>query len=350
MSQTKPLAAVAATAGAFVAGGVSARLLDGRKQRRRLQLRDHDAPFGSVHSQPLTVVATDGVALRAEIDARPGSGDTGPGGAGDGPTIVFLHGWMLNMNEWHYQRLALRGHARLMFLDHRGHGASARPDASSCTLAQLATDVRTAIDQLVPTGPIILVGHSMGAMTIMAMAAQYPELFDERVSATVLCSTSAGNVMHRALPLLPLQMLVRAFTPVLDRGRRFNSYSVIKRWGLGSAALPLHVDMTDEMMMGTSSRTIADFYPNFVDLNLYEALPVLDAISTSIIVGTEDHVTPMRHARALAEAMGSAELIVAEGSGHMVVFERHELVTGVIERLLEHAPDKKRDRIRGQPQ
>jgi len=326
MSRTKTLTATAATAGAFVAGGITARLLDSRKHRRRIRLRDDSAPFGSVHGQPLTVVASDGVALRAEFDDVVNGPD-------NSPTVVFLHGWMLNMDEWHYQRLALRGHTRMLFLDHRGHGSSTEPDRSSCTLAQLARDAYTAIEQLAPPGPIVLVGHSMGAMTIMAMAAEYPELFGDRVAGTVLCSTAAGDVMMQSLPF-SLAGLVRALTPVLDRGRRFNSYSVIKRWGLGPDALPLHVDMTDEMMMGTSSRVLADFYPNFVDLNLYESLPTLARIPVTIICGSHDHVTPIRHARNLAEHIDGAELVTAPGAGHMVVFEAHELVTETIEGML----------------
>lgn len=323
MSRTKTVAATAATAGAFVAGGVTARVIDNRKRRRRVNLRNNDVPFGSVHSEPLTVVATDGVALRAELEDGPE------------PTIVFLHGWMLSMDEWHYQRLGLRGKARMVFLDHRGHGSSARPEPGTCTFSQLATDIYTAITQFVPSGPIVLVGHSMGGMAILALAAEYPGLFEERIVGAVLCSTAAGNVLNRSLPAVPLGAIVRSLTPMLDRGRRFNSYSVIKRWGLGRSAAPLHVDMTDEMMMHNSSRTLADFVVNFVDLDLYDALPTLGRIPTTIICGTEDQVTPVRHSHKLAGQMESAEFIAAEGSGHMVVLEHHELVTDAIARMHE---------------
>src|SRR5699024_7722136 len=190
--------------------------------------RDGDVPFGSVHSQPLTVVASDGVALRAEFEAVDG-GAPGSGSDQAGPTVIFLHGWMLNMDEWYYQRLALRDRMQMLFYDHRGHGSSTQPERDSCTLGQLARDAYTAIEQLVPTGPIVLVGHSMGGMAIMAMAAEYPELFGDRIVGAVLCSTAAGDILHPGLPF-SLGGLVRAFTPVLDRGRRFNSYSVIKRW------------------------------------------------------------------------------------------------------------------------
>ena len=46
----------------------------------------------------------------------------------------------------------------------------------------------------------MLVGHSMGGMTIMALAEQRPELFAERVAGVALISTSAGEVGGAGLP------------------------------------------------------------------------------------------------------------------------------------------------------
>ena len=59
------------------------------------------------------------------------------------------------------------------------------------------------IDAVAPTGPLMLVGHSMGGMTIMALASQRPELFDERVYGVALIATTAGGLATGPLGLPP---------------------------------------------------------------------------------------------------------------------------------------------------
>ncbi|MFE2124281.1 alpha/beta fold hydrolase, partial [Rhodococcus aetherivorans] len=100
-------------------------------------------------------------------------------------TIVFVHGYCLRMQSWHLQMRHLQERwgkdVRMVFYDQRGHGESAVSTSKSCTIAQLGRDLGTVIDTVVPTGPVVVVGHSMGGMTTIALAAQRPELFDERI-------------------------------------------------------------------------------------------------------------------------------------------------------------------------
>ena len=63
---------------------------------------------------------------------------------------------------------------------------------------------------MAPDGPLVLVGHSMGGMTIMALAEQRPELFADRVRGVALIGTSAGEVGRRGLPL----PLLSKFNPI----------------------------------------------------------------------------------------------------------------------------------------
>ena len=74
------------------------------------------------------------------------------------------------------------------------------------TIEQLGHDLKTVLDTVVPHGPIVLVGHSMGGMTIMALAEEHPELFGDRIVGVGLISTTAGGLEpHRiaACPMLP---------------------------------------------------------------------------------------------------------------------------------------------------
>ena len=94
---------------------------------------------------------------------------------------MFVHGYTQEMAVWHYQRKALAADnpGRLVFYDQRSHGRSGRGAPERSTIDQLGRDLRVVLDEVAPTGPVVLVGHSMGGMTIMALADAWPELFGD---------------------------------------------------------------------------------------------------------------------------------------------------------------------------
>lgn len=322
MSKT---ARIATTAGAFVAAGAVATLLNGRQRTYRRRRRGEDVEFGSVRSPAQIVMSSDGTPLNVEIDEAERKT----------PTIVFLHGWVENIDVWHYQRLALRGRVRMVFVDLRSHGRSGRSYASNSSLADLADDLAVVIKQLVPRGPIVLVGHSMGGMAIMELARSQPKLFGGRIKGVVLLGTSAGRLMRSSPGLRYLIPMLRVGAPVLDWGRRFNSYSIIRRWGLGPGAEERYVDMANELLLEAPTHVLSDFYNNFVGLDLTSGLADLGRARTVVMGGTADLMTPLRHGRRLAEAIPGAELIELDDVGHMLMFEDHAAVTAAIEDVLD---------------
>src|SRR3954447_3267424 len=154
---------IAAAVAALAAGGVAT----GVAVQRRAVGRARSAPdpyvdeaFGSLHTAGRTVVADDGVRVHGEVDGTP-----------DSPlTIVFVHGFTLSMDCWHFQRREMRDLGRLVFYDQRSHGASGRSPREHSTIDQLGRDLSAVLDAIAPDGPVVLVGHSMGGMTILALA------------------------------------------------------------------------------------------------------------------------------------------------------------------------------------
>ncbi|XVQ12083.1 alpha/beta fold hydrolase [Spirillospora sp. CA-255316] len=168
------LGAVAGVGAAGVGAAVGLR----RLAVGRVRLRpDPDAgePFGELRGRPLTVLADDGVPLHVEID-----------GPDDAPlTIVFSHGYTLNQDAWHFQRRDLPRlrpgdvRPRLVFWDQRSHGRSGRGKPTHATIDQTGEDLYAVLQATVrPGAPVVLVGHSMGGMSVMALADRHPELFD----------------------------------------------------------------------------------------------------------------------------------------------------------------------------
>lgn len=128
-------------------------------------------------------------------------------------TVVFSHGYCLNQDSWHFQRAALRGLVRTVHWDQRSHGRSGQgvaqsgPDGVPVTIDQLGRDLKAVLDVAAPEGPLVLVGHSMGGMTIMALAERYPEFVRDRVVGVAFVGTSAGKLgeVSYGLPIMRRQ-------------------------------------------------------------------------------------------------------------------------------------------------
>ena len=315
-------------------------------------------PLGSLRSTPRTVVADDGVPLHVEIDEVEASHATGGADTGrTGPplTLLFVHGYALTLDCWHFQRAAYRGLVRAVYYDQRSHGRSGRAPQGSATIDQLGRDLRRVMEEVVPEGPVVLVGHSMGGMTVVALAEQHPELFGDRVVGAALISTTAGGLdPHRMfLPFLPSAVggdLARRFVAVLARGHR--AVDGVRRLGrdvavvatdvlaFGDRVPQSYVDFVDEMLAATPFEVLAEFFPNFDLLDKYDALGALAGIPTTVVCGTSDRLTSVTHSRTLHERIPGSTLVECEGAGHMVILERHDRVAASLDQLLAAASER----------
>ena len=298
------------------------------------------------------VLADDGVALHV-VEVGPA-----PGGE-PALTVVLCHGYTHEMAVWHYQRQALpqAGGVRLVLWDQRAHGRSARGAPERSTIDQLGRDLSAVLDAVVPDGPVVLVGHSMGGMTIMALADQRPELFGPRVVGVGLLGTSAGKLAEVTLGLparlqqasqrvLPwVSRGVRTRPAIFERGRRLGTdlaFVLTRRAGFGTGEVsPTVVEVVERMIAQTPVDVIAEFYDTFTSHDKLGALGVLHDVEVLVLVGSHDIVTPEDHSRAIAEALPHAELVVVDGAGHMVQLEAPAVVTSSLRDLLRRAaPDR----------
>ena len=305
-----------------------------------------DEPFGTLHGAPLTVLADDGVALHAEIDTDPDLPDPAP------VTIVFCHGYALTEDTWHYQRRDLGDVGRLVFWDQRGHGRSGYDVHVHATIDQLGRDLHRVLDATAPSGPVVLVGHSMGGMTIMALADQAPELFGERVVGVALLSTSAGRMAEVTfgVPAALGRRVRRAALSALEAARRRPAltersrsvgsdltYVLTKRYAFATDVPPSLVRLTADMNRQTPIEVLADLYPAFDDHDKLRALDVLNGVETLIMVAEQDILTPADHSREMVEVVPGAELVVLPQGGHMIMLEHHDVVTDRLRELVERA-------------
>jgi pimeloyl-ACP methyl ester carboxylesterase len=295
-------------------------------------------------TDPLSVAADDGTPLHVEIDEVPGS-----------PlTVVFVHGFTARLAEFDLQRETLRGRYRTVLYDQRGHGASGWGDIRNATMDQLGRDLEAVLDRHAPTGPVVLFGHSMGGMTVMALARQRPELFGTRVRGVFLLATAAGDLgaggpaglvirIGKKLGLLPIWLWwLRQIAPLIQRlnrpGTRFG-YALIRHYLFGrDDADPATVRQVQALLEQAPFTVSAAFYPSFLSHDEYAAMPVLRAVPVTILVGDSDRLTPASHSRRMAADIGpTAELIVVPGAGHSVNITRRQVVDDALLALLQRS-------------
>ena len=303
------------------------------------------APTSTVVRTVAAVPLRDGATLHGTVN-----------GADDAPvTLVLAHGWTLAQAAWDdvAHELTPRVAAdelRLVRYDQRGHGRSTWGSAD-ITIDQLGADLGELLDRLVPSGPVILGGHSMGGMTIMALAAARPELFGERVRGVAFVSTAAGDLtsdprspggrMARISPRM-LNVLLGG-SRVVERVRRLlppehpRHQRMVRGLLYGADATDEMVLAGAEIMHASTLRSFIEFMPALDSHDKREELVALSRVPVEIFVGKSDKLTPTRHSRLLAEALPDAELHVVERTGHMLTQERPRLVTDGIERLVAAA-------------
>jgi len=337
VSSTRQRVALASTLALAVGAGTAATVA---RRRIRAQRGRPDSEARSLRMPPPTdrvsrVVTDDGVSLHVEevgaLDAA--------------VTVVFAHGWTLTQECWLYQRRELAGaDLRLVFYDQRGHGRSSRPSFERCTLDDLGRDLLTVIEAVEPAGAVVLVGHSMGGMTIMALADAHPELFGGGgpVRGVALLATSSGMLAEVTLGLPAAfarglrRVLPRTASTVTRWGDRIESrrpaggdlsFAAMKYFSYGGPVPPSLVELMERMVAQCPLSVAAQFGRALLDHDKLAALPALRDVATLVVVGDADVLTPAEHSRSMAAALPAAELVILPGAGHMLQLERPQLLT-----------------------
>ena len=368
-------AAVGLIAAGTAVGFTLERLTIGRAVRRMAAIHDPGEPFGTLRGDPLEVRATDGIELYVEVDEPRGLAGGGrlagagvderaagyPEAAAPRPTLLFTHGFCLPQDSWHFQRAEFSATHRMVFWDQRGHGRSDAPPrgrsgrGEPVTVEQLGEDLYAVLEAACPDEPVVLVGHSMGGMTMMALAAQHPELFGERIVGTALLSTSAGRfedvvfglprpsakLLHRATPTV-LDLLARQ-AGLVERGRALGgdlALVLTRRYAFGSEVPESVVRFTQELIQSVPIDVIADFYPIFSGLDLSESVPVFDRVPSLVLAGANDLMLPVAHSEALAAAIPTADYVVVPEAGHAVILEHPDAVGEALRNLVDRVEDR----------
>ncbi|GFG97623.1 alpha/beta hydrolase [Mycobacterium timonense] len=300
----------------------------------------------------LVVTTPDGVPLAVR--------DAGPA---DAPlTLVFVHGFCLQMGAFHFQRTRLPEQlgpdVRMVFYDQRGHGRSGEAAPETYTLTQLGRDLQTVLNVVVPRGMIVLVGHSMGGMTVLSHARQFPEEYGRRIVGAALISSAAEGVARSPLgeilknpALEAVRVAARSAPNLMHRGRNVSRSligPVLRAASYSDLQVSRSLDaFSQRMMNSTPIPTMVGFLDALEKHDETAGLWTLLRIPTLIACGDHDLLTPDEYARKMAASLPQSELVIVVGASHLALLDKPEAINGGLVRLVRRAtPTKAALRLR----
>jgi len=239
------------------------------------------------------------------------------------------------MTTWREQWADLGDEFRCVALDHRAHGKSDVPLTGDVGLRSMGRDLATVLEAVAPDRRVVLIGHSMGAMAILALAEQRPDLFGPTIAGVVLLGASASDLLRGAMGgvtelLRPRLGSLAAATRRVDRLRR----AILAGPGDVSAIVARVTQFAPEapddvvnhvlhLAERTSSLVWTDGLSELMGMDFRHALARI-TVPALVAVGDQDRVTPPAVAVELAAALPAGRLFLVEGAGHIAMLERPE--------------------------
>lgn len=254
----------------------------------------------------------------------------------DVPTLVLAHGWTLARASWEPVVREVQSHraVRVITYDQRGHGRSTWGSLREQSIKGLADDLAAVIAATAPSGPLVLGGHSMGGMTVLAYAGRHTAELRARVRGVALLSTTATVEGRPEVRGEALAMSVAARIPLLRTGMLVPG-SVLRGLNFGEGPDRAVVKDMVRTMGRTSLATTGRYFASIRDHDETEALAELADVPTHVLVGTRDRLTPVRWARSLHDGIPGSRLTVLPGKGHMLTHEATDTVADALIELLD---------------
>lgn len=245
-------------------------------------------------------------------------------GPADKPTVILTHGWSMTREEWVYLRAAWGDQFRIVIWDLPGLGKSKPPVNNDFSLEKFARDLHAVIEAS-GSEPVILMGHSIGGMTILTFCKLYPELLGARVSKLVLIHTTYVNPL-RTMRFSALHLALQK--PVIEPLLHLQIWASPLVWAMNWLSYrngSLHRSIASSGFGGTESWSQVDFIARFypwdspaviargaLGMLAYDATAVLQQIKIPVLVigAEQDRITTVEASqRIAAETAGQIKVL-----------------------------------------
>ncbi|WP_018296519.1 alpha/beta fold hydrolase [Corynebacterium lubricantis] len=268
-------------------------------------------------------------------------------GSAEAPvTVVYIHGFTLAAESYYQQVDALREmDVRQVLVDLRGHGQTGAVRPELCSVDLAADDVWAVIQARNVSGPVILVGHSLGGLVALSLSRRYSgkfnlaglvminssveELADQGVPQ--ILATPTADAVYKAVETSPVEAdkFREEVTKIIAPGLAVAVFQRDTDWEL--------VDFHAAMIHETPLETFVGYFDDLQEHEELQAGPSLRGVPGYILVGAKDDVTPLAQADRLNEIWPEAYLQVIPHAGHMLLLETPEVVNAAIQRLVRRA-------------
>ena len=244
---------------------------------------------------------------------------------GEGPAVLFVHGYPLDRTIWREQMGALEGF-RCIAVDLRGMGQSDSPDLGY-SMSMYAADLAALLDVL-GVDEVVLCGLSMGGY----VAFEFLRQWRSRVRGLVLMDSRAdadAPEVRRARDA--------AAATARERGAGAIADELLPKM-LARTTLSRRPDVAERVRALMASTPVAGMVGALAAMRDREdsgsLLPTLAGVPTLVVVGEADTLTPPNQARAMADAIPGGRLAVIAGAGHLPPVEQPEATTASLREFL----------------
>lgn len=253
---------------------------------------------------------------------------------GRGGAILLTHGWGLDATIWATTRDRLEARHRVISWDLPGLGGSTEPPGP-LSLETMAEDLKAVIAHA--GEPVVLVGHSIGGMTIQTLARDHPAVFREQVRGVVLYNTTYTNPLRTMIasrlalalrrpviePVMRLAIGLQPIARVMAWMGYFSGHAhLANRLGFGGRVTWSQLEHTTRLATRNPPAVLAR---GNLAMFRWDAGTGVAGIACPVLVvgGAVDIVTKVEASRRIAQDAG-ARLTVARGANHMGFLEQEE--------------------------
>lgn len=232
---------------------------------------------------------------------------------GQGPPLVFIHGFPLNRQAWTKQVEGLQATYRVIAPDLRGLGES-QGTAGTVAMSQFAEDIHGLVEHL-NLGPIVLIGHSMGGYIALAFAKAYPAA----LRGLVLVATKAGadfpevaegrRATAEKVRIEGISVVLKAMAPKMLSAKNLDPTMAAAVLEFMGHSKPEGVISA---LLGMAERPDATAW--LADLRM----------PTLVVTGLNDILIPPHESEDLTNAIQGSQLKLIPKAGHLVAYEQGE--------------------------
>ncbi len=247
-------------------------------------------------------------------------------GPNDAPVVAFTNGLGTDLHMWDEQSSALKQHFRVLRYDTRGHGKSA-VSHGPYSIEQLAADFLSLLDAL-EIERCHFCGLSMGGMVGLWLGAHRPEVLNKMVVANTAAKIGTAEMWNQRI------------AKVFDEGMASVADAMLPRWFTSrfQQSQPAKVARIRRVFEATDPHGYAASCEAIRDMDQRATVGTIK-VTTAIISGDQDPVTPPSESDALAAAISGARQVTLPAA-HLSNIECPAEFTKVLISFFEERNDR----------